>query len=269
MTDVSVVVRAQDEAASIGRLLDLVRAQELDGRTIETIVVDSGSTDGTPDIARARGARVIAIPPGSFTFGGALNTGCEEARGELVVALSAHAFPRDPAWLARLLAVFEDPRVACASGELYAAEGGLLTERVVQDAEFLRRQPYWGYSNAAGAFRAELWRQHPFRADLPGTEDKEWAHHWIERGYVCVVDPEFSVDHDHSKDSLREQYVRSRREWHGSALYLDLPARGAGDIAREWWTDQASYRSRLRARLSPRRVVRMLGMYTGLRRARS
>jgi rhamnosyltransferase len=269
MIAVSVVVRAKDEAASIGRLRDLVRAQDLDGREVETIVVDSGSTDGTPDIARERGARVIGIPAVSFTFGGALNTGCDEARGELIVALSAHAFPRDPTWLARLLAVFEDPRVACASGELYAAEGGRLTERVLQDAELLHRQPYWGYSNAAGAFRAELWRQHPFRPDLPGTEDKEWAHHWIERGYVCVVDPEFNVDHDHSKDSLREQYVRSRREWHGYALYLDLPPRGAADVAREWWTDQASYRSRLRARLSHRRVVRLLGMYAGLRRAQS
>ena len=35
--------------------------------------------------------------------------------------------------------------------------------------------PRWGYSNAAGAFRAELWRERHFREDLPGAEDKEWA----------------------------------------------------------------------------------------------
>jgi rhamnosyltransferase len=264
---VSVVIRAKDEAPSIGRVLELLREQELGEDELETIVVDSGSGDGTGDIARSSGARVVEIRADSFTFGGALNTGCAEARGEIVVALSAHAFPRDPGWLGRLVACFEDPRVACASGELYAAAGGPLTERVVQDAELLRRHVDWGYSNAAGAFRAELWRQHPFRADLPGTEDKAWAHHWIERGYVCLIDPDLLVDHDHSKDSVGDQYVRSRREWQGRAMYLGLPARGAWEVAREWWSDQASYRSRLRSRLSHRRAARLLGMYAGLRRA--
>ena len=267
MTAVSVIVRAKDEAASIGRLLDLLQAQERNGATLEVIVVDSGSTDGTPDIARERGARVIEIPAGSFTFGGALNTGCGEARGEVLVALSAHAFPRDPQWLGRLVAEFADERVACASGELYGPSGGPLTERVVQDAEEIGRRPFWGYTNAAGGFRAELWRQEPFRADMPGTEDKAWAHHWIQRGYVCVIDPGLTVDHDHSKEPLREQYVRSRREWQGYAMYLGLPERGLADVAKEWWTDQASYRSALRARLSHRRLARLAGMYAGLRRA--
>jgi rhamnosyltransferase len=263
MTAVSVIVRAKDEAASIGRLLDLVRAQD---HSAELIVVDSGSTDGTPAIARARGADVISIPAETFTFGGALNTGCAAAQGELLVALSAHAFPPDRGWLARLLAPFEDPRVACAAGDRYAPDGGPLTERVVQDAELLRRRPRWGYTNAAGAFRAELWRQLPFRADLPGTEDKAWAHHWIERGYVCVIDPAFAVEHDHTHDSLRAQFVRSRREWRGYAMYLELPPRGVREVAEEWWRDQDSHRSRLRARLSPRRAARLAGMYAGLRR---
>ena len=266
MTDVSVIVRAKDEAASIGRVLDLLGAQRLDSGAVEVIVVDSGSSDGTADIAREHGARVIEIPAATFTFGGALNTGCAAAGGEILVALSAHAFPRDDAWLARMAATFDDERVACASGELYAPGGGPLTERIVQDADTARRHPFWGYTNAAGGFRAELWRRHPFRADLPGTEDKEWAHHWTQLGYVCVIDPRLTVDHDHSDDPLRAQFVRARREWQGYATYLGLPARGLADVAREWWTDQASYRSPLRARLSHQRLARLAGMYAGLRR---
>src|SRR3954449_4709893 len=101
---VSVVVRAKNEAADIGRTLSLLNEQDLGGRAVEVIVVDSGSSDGTQRIALEHGARLVEIPPESFTFGGSLNTGCEHARAAIIVALSAHAFPPDKGWLARVLA---------------------------------------------------------------------------------------------------------------------------------------------------------------------
>lgn len=262
---ISVVVRAKDEADSIGRLLDLLAAQELAGRALELIVVDSGSRDGTVAIAHARGATVTEIAAADFTFGGALNTGAAVAGGELIVALSAHAFPRDAGWLARMADVFDDPCVACACGDAYAPGGGSLHGRVTQDAALLARHPYWGYSNVAGAFRAELWRALPFRTDMPGTEDKAWAHHWIERGHTCVVGADLAVEHDHTRDPLRAQFERSRREWIGFASYLDLAPYRACDLAREWWSEHASYGSRWRARIAPQRAARLLGAYAGRR----
>src|SRR5207249_4092205 len=70
----SVVIRTKDEAASIGRLLEILRSQTIADR-LELIVVDSGSTDGTVDIAREHGVQPIEIPAESFTFGGSLNAG--------------------------------------------------------------------------------------------------------------------------------------------------------------------------------------------------
>lgn len=262
---VSVVIRAKDEAASIGRVIELVRSQQLDGG-VEVIVVDSGSSDGTPDIARRSGAAVIAIPAESFTFGGSLNTGCEAASAPLIVALSAHAFPPDEGWLARMAACFEDPLVACAYGCPNAPDGGPLSERVVQDAALARRYPQWGYGNPSGGFRAELWRRRPFRADMPGTEDKEWAWHWLQQGMRVVIDPALAVDHDHSKDGARELYQRFKREWEGYGMYLDLPPYPARDALREWWSERGTYSSRARARLSHRRAARLAGTWAGRRR---
>ena len=71
----SVIVRAKNEGRNIGRALSLLDAQTVRER-LEVIVVDSGSQDDTVAIARAAGARIIEIPPESFTFGGSLNTGC-------------------------------------------------------------------------------------------------------------------------------------------------------------------------------------------------
>jgi rhamnosyltransferase len=255
----SVVVRARNEAAKIGDVLDRLAAQTLRGA--ELLVVDSGSTDGTLDIVRARGVRVLEIPAASFTFGGALNTGVAATSAPFCVALSAHAVPLDDGWLERVVSACAEDGVACASGDRYDIDGGPLTGRVRQDIATARRRPLWGYSNAAGAFRRELWEQRPFREDLPGAEDKEWAWWWLERGWAHVVGADLVVDHDHTRDPVRDVYVRSRREWAGYAAFLELGPYPVRSLARDWWSDVGTHRSPLRARLSPRRAARLLGAY--------
>lgn len=263
-SQVSVIVRARDEAGRIGRCLDLARAQ-VGVAEPELIVVDNDSRDGTAAIARAAGATVVSIS--EFSFGGALNVGAEHASGAILVALSADAYALDPAWLARLVAPFADPLVACASGELYRPDGSVLREAVVQDAALLAEHPEWGYSNGAGAFRAELWRRRPFRSDLPGCEDREWAAHWIGEGYVAVIDPALGVAHDHTHDALPAIYRRARREAQGFAMFLATPPQTPAELVTEWWIDLRYYDSATRARLSHRRAARLLGAYAGRRRA--
>jgi rhamnosyltransferase len=259
----SVVIRAKDEAAAIGRTLGLLAEQSAPH---EVIVVDSGSSDRTVAIAREHGARVIEIPAASFSFGGALNRGAAEASAPVVVSLSAHAFPPDPGWLARMAAWFEDPAVACAFGDTRDAAGEPLAAPARQDARALRAAPNWGYSNGAGGFRASLWRERGFREDMPGTEDREWSLWAMEaHGAVCVIDPALAVEHDHAHDSLRDCFTRWEREARGYAMFLELPPYGAGDLTREWWSDQGWHRSRARARLDPRRAARLLGKWKGRR----
>jgi hypothetical protein len=244
----SVVIRAKDEATAIGRTLRLLADQTVEH---EVVLVDSGSTDRTVEIARDAGVRVIAIT--NFTFGGALNTGTAATSAPVVVSLSAHAW-------------FEDDSVACVFGETRSLSGTPLERAVRQDAAMLRAAPQWGYSNGAGAFRRSLWELRPFREDMPGTEDREWSLWAMQaHGAVCVLDPALAVEHDHSRDSLRECFVRWEREARGYAMFLDLPPYGLRDLAGEWWGDQGWHRSRARARLDPRRAARLLGKYRGRR----
>jgi rhamnosyltransferase len=266
--DASVVVRARNEAGKLRRCLEQLGAQRVGGRTLELILVDHSSSDATVSVARAHGARVISLAPDSFTFGHALNLGCANARAQIVVSLSADAIPTDAGWLDRLLEPFADSRVACASGDSYGPAGEPLATRIEQDAPLAHEHPGWGYSNAAGALRADLWRRRPFRDDLPGCEDKEWALHWLERGYVCVVDPGLVVEHDHTHDPLRSIYARARREWRGLGMFQPLAPYGPADLLADWWSDLRWYSSPLRARLSHRRAARLLGSYAGRRDVR-
>ena len=261
----SVLIRAKNEAPSIGRVLEIMDSQTIADR-LETIVVDSGSTDDTVAIARAAGARVIEIPAEEFTYGRALNIGSAAARAPFVIALSAHAFPLDDSWAERLLAHFEGPRVACACGAETGPHGEPLTSTFEQDLAAARIEYRIGYSNAAGAYRTELWRQRPFREDMPFTEDKEWAWHWLNDGWVVMLDPDLLVDHDHSHDPFGSLLKRTRSEWTGFTMYLDLPPYPLRELVREWWTNLEGYRNHTRARLSPWRATRLIGKYLGLRR---
>jgi rhamnosyltransferase len=259
---VSVVIRVKDEAGSVARNIRLLGEQTI-AASAETIVVDSGSTDGTVDTVREAGIDPIEIPAESFTYGHALNLGCERASAPVIVALSAHAFPTDERWLERMVAAFDDERVACACGLDHGPDGATLAATIVQDEPLARSNPFWGYSNSSGGFRAELWRAHPFREDMPGSEDKEWAWHWIQRGHVAVIDPALATDHDHSDEWLREKYRRFQRDWAGLGQFLELPPYRPRDLMSEWWSDRAGRRSAFRARVSPRRLAELAGTYSG------
>jgi rhamnosyltransferase len=265
MAAVSVLIRAKDEAASIGRLLDLLDAQVVEGGA-EVILVDSGSTDGTTEIARSRVAKLIEIPAASFTFGRALNLGAAEAEAPVVVALSAHAFPSDEGWLGRMLGYFSDEHVACATGAEWGPDNTPLSVPIEQDLALARSNPCWGYSNAAGGFRADLWRQRPFLEELPGTEDKEWAWHWLSHGKIAVLSPNLVVEHDHGRDPLLDCYRRARREWEGFASFLPLEPLSLPALAGIWWTDRGLYPSNWRARRDPWRATALLGQWAGRRR---
>ena len=264
---ISVIIRARDEAESIGRCLELLAGQTVGGPEVEMILVDSGSRDATVDIARSKRASVVSLPPSEFTFGRALNLGAANASGDVLVALSAHAFVPDERWLERLAVAFDDPRIACASGQRFDPKGLPLTARIEQDLDLARAHPGWGYSNAAGAFRAALWRRRPFREDLPGCEDLEWSWFWLSQGRRCLIDPSLAVEHDHTHDPLPSIYLRARREAEGMGMFLDGQW-AEGRVVSEWWSDTRFYSSSLRARLSHRRAARLLGSRAGRRRAR-
>lgn len=96
---VSIVMPAYNEAQNIGRVLEELAGLELPD--VEIIVVDDGSHDGTSEVARAHGARVIRHPYNRGN-GAALRTGIRAAVGEIVVLMDSDG-QHNPADIPRLL----------------------------------------------------------------------------------------------------------------------------------------------------------------------
>ena len=95
----SVVVPAYNESVSLPAALDSLRRQDVGDAHFEIIVVDNGSDDDTPVIARSYGARVVVEPRRGVCD--ARQAGVDASRGEFVVSTDADTtHPRD--WLRRI-----------------------------------------------------------------------------------------------------------------------------------------------------------------------
>jgi rhamnosyltransferase len=201
---VGVVIRTLDESEWIGRCVDTLRAQE-GGFELDILVVDSGSSDGTVELARSHGARVYELPPADFDYSTSLNVGIEHVRGDLVVSLSAHAIPLDDEWLRRLLAPFADEGVAGVWGRQVPWETAPWKEverlRDRFGAESRRHPPApveeLAFSNAASALRRSVWAELPFV--LPAVEDLDWALRAVEAGWTVAYVADAVVRHSHDE----------------------------------------------------------------------
>ncbi|MFD1722477.1 glycosyltransferase family 2 protein [Amnibacterium endophyticum] len=108
---VSVVVPVYNTGPYIRDLLDSLRAQTLDPAEFEVVLVDDGSTDGTPALLDEAAARTpnfrVMHTPNSGWPGRPRNLGIEAARGDYVF-LSDHDDRLDPEALERLTAFAEE-----------------------------------------------------------------------------------------------------------------------------------------------------------------
>ncbi len=113
---VAVAVVVKDRREQLGRCLDALEAQSR--RPDELVVVDNGSTDGTAELVRARGVRLV-VQHG--TLGRARQAAVDTCTADLLAFTDSDCRPR-PTWLAALVEAAA-PGVAVVQGRTVAAHG--------------------------------------------------------------------------------------------------------------------------------------------------
>lgn len=121
--DLSVVICSLNGAVGVARCIDALATQETDAR-YEIIVVDDGSIDGTGDVARACGARVVhhAVNRG---VAAARNSGIAAATAPVVAFLDDDCEPA-PGWVNGLLAAYERGVTGVGGAVIPAGKPGIM-----------------------------------------------------------------------------------------------------------------------------------------------
>ena len=150
----------------MGDLLSAIARQRTVNIDLETVVIDSGSTDDTIKIAEAHGAKLTFIDKRDFTFGRSLNRGCEFSTGKILVFVSGHCVPTDQFWLQNLCQPIIDGRVSYCYGGQVGDDTNNFSERRIFARYFPSKSaiPQQGYfcKNANAAIRRDVWRKFQF-----------------------------------------------------------------------------------------------------------
>lgn len=232
---ISVVIPALNEAGPrFEELLKRINAQEGDFDR-EVLVIDSGSTDGTDELARRYGATVHRIRRQEFNHGATRNLGISLTRGDYVVLTVGDAVPLDERWMAAMVENLErDERVAGVySRQIPHPDSSALTrvlvnslalasperrEQFTDGPEQYRQMPprkrrrLAAFDDVSSCLRRSVWQKFPFENTNFG-EDLRWGKRVVEAGYKLVYEPRSAVLHSHERGAmyqLRRHYVDQR-----------------------------------------------------------
>jgi glycosyltransferase involved in cell wall biosynthesis len=247
MRTITVAIPTYNGGAAFAETLAAVRNQRLEGdATVELLVCDSGSRDGTAARARDYGAQVLSIPVEQFCHGETRNLLMERAAGKYVAFLTQDAVPATETWLARLLGGFElaedvalvfgpyiprpdaSPMVRRELIDWFSSlspDGAPRIDRLDEKDRNLPSRALLGhrgyFTDANGCIARAAWETVRFRR-VSYAEDHVLAHDMLRAGFAKAYVPDAGVIHSHRYTGwnwLRRSFDESRalREVYGFA----------------------------------------------------
>lgn len=209
MPRISVLIPVKNGGDDLRRCLDAVRAQKLDD-DYEIVVIDSGSTDESDELAERAGARVHRIEARDFNHGSTRNLAAALAQGEILVFTSQDAYMADDRVLAKLIAPLSDEHV----GGTYARQIAHLdahpperffmeflygpasrTQRIETPHDLSPKTTI--FSNVCSAIRRDVFERFRFVDDIIMSEDQEWSRRVLLAGYELRYVADAAVHHSH------------------------------------------------------------------------
>lgn len=211
--EISIVIRSYNEEKHLPKLLAALKKQTI--QNFEVILVDSGSQDKTTSIARKEGAKILQILKRDFSFGRALNIGCEATSSDIILFASAHVYPESCDWLELIINEFKDNDVGLVYGRQRAGKSNKFSEGILLKTWFPnkteRHQISAFCNNANCAIRRKIWLKLPYDETLTGLEDLAWAKSIKKMNWHINYNHRASIIHIHEETWL-QVYNRYFRE---------------------------------------------------------
>lgn len=217
---VSIIIPAFNGGHIFSRCLEAIGQQEYDGQ-VQLIVIDSGSTDGTPELAEKAGAVIKRIGKGKFHHARTRNEAVFLADFDKIVFTVQDAVPCSTSWLSDLerslcetdvAAVYTDqiphddatPYARFEIESISRARGREQKIQQVESFEAFREMPYdeayrtISLDNVCAIYKKELLINIPF-PEVDFAEDMAWAFKNMLLGQRLLYQPDIKVKHSHNR----------------------------------------------------------------------
>lgn len=204
----SVVIPTKNGGDKLATCLESIDSQ-VGAFEKQVIVIDSGSTDNTLDVARKFNATLKEIPADQFTHGGARNLGASLASGEFIVFCNQDVVGADQFWFQNLIHPFVDELVAATYSrqiapngthgherifieETYPGESKVITKEMLEDrgaGEVVL------FSTVSACIRRDAWERFKFSDQVIISEDQEIATRILAANRYIVYAADSAVYH--------------------------------------------------------------------------
>ena len=218
MTTISVIIPVKNGIATIERCLQGLRQQTL-GNSIEIIILDSMSTDGSREVALKYSARIIDIATGTFNHGLTRNLGVKYATANFLFYTVQDAWPATNDLLENMVNHFQQDSVMAVVGHqatphekdknpLYwykPFSTPSITERLVVDIPAFKKLPQQqqeqlvAWDDVIAMYRKTALIKQPFVA-TDFAEDWIWSFEALLKGWKLLHDSSLVMYHYHHRN---------------------------------------------------------------------
>ena len=211
------IIPTLNAGANFQKLLEQIDAQTL---TTKKLIVDSESTDGTPELAKKFGFDVLTVQRKNFNHGATRQLALEKLLPlDVIIFITQDIFLHDETTLAKLVEIFEtDSSVGLSYGRQLPHKNATLEAKILREFNYPAESQLRTFddrkifgmkvtmaSNSFAAYRVEtLQKIGGFPTDVILCEDMYVAAKMLMSGYKTFYNALAQVYHSHNYTAAQE-----------------------------------------------------------------
>ncbi|MGA2103252.1 MAG: glycosyltransferase [Candidatus Sulfotelmatobacter sp.] len=211
LASLAVVVIGRNEGERLTRCLESVGRMKQPFESVETIYVDSNSTDDSIARARRAGARVLVLPPGPTTAARGRNTGWHATRAAFILFLDGDTVLH-PDFVATALTQFNDPQTAIVWGHRRELAANSSVYNRVLDLDWIYAPGVSQFCGGDALMRRDVLEEvGGYDESLIAGEEPEMCRRMTGCGYRIMHIDFPMTTHDLAMTSFRQYWKRAFR----------------------------------------------------------